>query len=79
VEQIEHKRKEHAETQLTVEERINLARLRNSMECLRMVHAPLTQEATEKVYSESLQRNLTPASMLLPDNVIQLTAHCRST
>jgi exosome complex component RRP4 len=73
----EQLRKEHAATPLLKEERMAIARVRNAMECLSMVHAMVTPEAVEQVYQDSLKSNLRPADMLFPDNVVALTAPTR--
>jgi exosome complex component RRP4 len=77
VEHLEDMGRKHAETPLTVQERLNLVRLRNAMECLQQVYAPLTQESTEQVYQASIEMNLTPSAMLKPENVVALTASHR--
>jgi exosome complex component RRP4 len=73
----EQLRKEHAATPLLREERMAIARVRNAMECLSMVHAMVTPEAVEQVYHESVKCNLRPADMLLPNNIVALTASTR--
>ena len=84
-EQEELRRARHAETPYSVEDRYNLARLRCSAECLRQTLSEITPEAIEDVYNRSiLARNkssgqaLRVAEMLLPENVIALTAGRRS-
>jgi len=74
----EQRRKEHAEMPMSVEERRNLARYRNAIECLRLVHCLITSEAVEQVYKDSLEINVSPANMLLPDTVIRLTESSRN-
>ena len=73
----EQLRKEHAATPLLKDERIAIARVRNAMECLCMVHAMVTPEAVEQVYLDSLKNHMRPADMLLPNHVIALTASTR--
>lgn len=68
----EQLRKEHAETPVLPEERIAIARLRNSIECLRLVHAMVTPEAAEEIYEKSMELGLNPSAMLQPDNVLRL-------
>lgn len=70
-------RQQHAETPLLKEDRWNIARLRNSIECLALVHAMITPEDVEAIYKKSLAQNLRPAEMLHPDRVIQLTSFTR--
>ena len=73
----EQLRQEHATTPVDVETRVSIARLRNAIECLRLVHTMVTPESAEAVYATSLERNLKPAQMLLPENTIRLTEFCR--
>jgi len=74
----EKMRREHADTPVDVEMRRSLARLRNSIECLRMVHALCSPEAAETVYRKSLELGLIKSSeMLLPENVLVLTEEFR--
>ena len=74
----EQLRQEHAATPVDPETRLSIARLRNAIDCLRLVHAMVTPENSEAVYRLSLERSLKPAMMLLPDNVIQLTEPFRN-
>jgi exosome complex component RRP4 len=73
----EQLRQEHATTPVDPDIRRSIARLRNSIDCLRLVHAMVTPENSEAVYKKSLALDLKPAMMLLPDNVIRLTESCR--
>lgn len=74
----EKMRRDHAETPVDVDTRRSLARLRNSIECLRMVHALCAPETAEKVYQKSLKlRLINPSEMLLPENVLVLTEEFR--
>lgn len=72
-------KKQHAATPVLPEERKAIARVRNSMECLRMVHAMVTPESVERVYQASVDSNVRIGDMLRPDVVLQLTAQSRST
>ncbi|OEU14315.1 hypothetical protein FRACYDRAFT_188261 [Fragilariopsis cylindrus CCMP1102] len=79
----EKMRLEHSTTPISLEIRCILARLRNSIECLRIVHTMCTPENTESVYCKSLQLETTMhttqiANMLLPENIILLTNEFRS-
>ena len=69
----EQLRREHADTPLLKEDRLAIARLKNSIECLALVHAMITPEHVEAIYKKSLADNLRPAEMLHPDRVLQLT------
>ena len=76
-EQQEQRRQEHADMPYSPQERQDLARMRNCIECLRLTHSMITDEAVECVYRQSVERNLTPAQVLLPDNVVELTEAVR--
>lgn len=67
-------RQQHAQNPVTKDERLAIARLRNAIECLALVHAMITPEDVEMVYKKSLEHNLRPADMLHPDRVIELTS-----
>jgi exosome complex component RRP4 len=72
----ERRRREHAEQPYSIEDRQALARLRNSIECLRMVHALVSSESVEIIYNAS--GTMPPSQMLLPENVILLTQSTRA-
>ncbi len=75
----EKMRRDHADTPVDVDTRRSLARLRNAIECLRMVHALCAPETAEAVYRKSLSLGLSnPSEMLLPENVLILTEECRT-
>ncbi|KAG7342353.1 exosome complex exonuclease [Nitzschia inconspicua] len=74
----EQLRQEHATTPVDNDTRQSIARLRNAIECLRLVHAMATPENAEMVYAKSLELNLRPFHMLLPENTIRLTEFCRN-
>ena len=73
----EQLRKEHADTPVTVEERQSMARLKNAIECLRIVHCMVTPESAELIYEASVQKGMNPAQMMIPENVIELTSFVR--
>jgi exosome complex component RRP4 len=78
----EERRAQHATTPYTPSERLDLARLRNSVECLRLTYGQVTTESIEQVYHASLQGGagghpIRPCEMLHPNQVILLTADCR--
>ena len=60
--------------------KVLLARLRNAVLCLRLTLAEITPESVEQVYYRSIQmqqqhqQQLPIADMLLPENIITLTA-----
>jgi exosome complex component RRP4 len=74
---LERLKQQHASTPLLIEERRNIARLRNSISSLSMVHAMVTPESVERVYQAS--SNIKVGDMLRPDVVLQLTASSRTT
>jgi exosome complex component RRP4 len=73
----ERLRIQHARTPVLSEERRSIARLQNSMICLRLVHAMVTPESVKCVFQASL--NFKVGDMLRPDVVLQLTAFSRNT
>jgi exosome complex component RRP4 len=73
----EERRKQHAATPYTRQERQDLARLGNAMECLKLTHTMLSPEPVQQVYTKSLELE-SPAHMLYPANVLSLTESCRS-
>lgn len=77
----EKRRAEHAATPYSVEDRRDLARLRCAVACLRQTLCEITPEAVEEVYRASLalrdpktEKLVRIPDMLLPENVIALTA-----
>lgn len=73
----EQLRQEHANTPVLPDERQAIARFRNAIECLRLVHSMVTPEFAEEIYNRSVTFGLTPSQMLLPQNVVSLTEICR--
>ena len=69
---------QHAETPVLPDERQAIARMRNSIECLRMTHMMATPENIGKVYQTSIDERTGLSAMLHPDNVILLTATLRN-
>ena len=69
-EQIRH---EHATTPISKDIRQSIARLRNCIECLRLVHTLITPERVESLYEKSILSNLPASQILWPDNIIELT------
>lgn len=77
VELQEERRQQHASTPMTTQERRNMARLRNSIECLKLVHCTISVESVEEIYRHSEKSGIPPSQMVLADNVITLTASTR--
>jgi exosome complex component RRP4 len=73
----EQRRNEHANMPYSPEDRQALARLRNSIECLRLTYCLVTPESVQDVYTRSLESKLPLPQMLLPQNAIRLTANQR--
>jgi exosome complex component RRP4 len=67
----EVRRSIHAETPYNNDDRQQLARLRNSIHCLRAVLASITPESVSKVYDRSSHMKV--VDMLLPENAVKLT------
>jgi exosome complex component RRP4 len=74
----EQLRQEHANNPVLPDERHAIARLRNAIECLRLVHSMVTPEQAEEIYNQSVEQSMKPSDILLPENVIQLTESCRN-
>lgn len=74
----EQLRQDHAKTPVLPEERQSIARLRNAIECLRLVHCMVTPEHAETIYQKSVELALKPAEMMQADHVLQLTESCRN-
>jgi exosome complex component RRP4 len=87
----EERRFRHAATTYSWTDRHCLARLRNSILCLRQTLTTITPDHIEAVYAASLTLIPMPnasdrssissrslVDMLLPENVVQLTASCRT-
>ena len=70
-------RHRHASTKVSRSMRETIARVRNSIECLRLVHCQLTPESIELVAKASLDEGVRVADMLLPEWVVKLTEGTR--
>ena len=70
-------RRQHATTPTLPDQRQSIARLRNAIECLRLVHSMVTPELAESIYHKSIERGWSPFEMLQPEKVLQLTEECR--
>lgn len=75
----EELRRQHANTPVMPDERESIARLRNAIECLRLVHSMVTPEFAENIFKKSIEKNWRPYEMLQPENVLELTESCRET
>lgn len=75
---LEKKRNDHRDLPYSREDRIQLARLRNAVECLRLTHALVTPESIQHVYHNSIALSTQPSEMVHPANVIRLTEELRA-
>jgi exosome complex component RRP4 len=76
----EERRKVHASAKYTLEDRRDLARLRNAIICLKEVLLEITPEAIEQVYQTAQDDTTTTceiADMLRPETIVALTASLR--
>ena len=70
-------RHRHATTHVSQSMRESIARVRNSVECLRLVHCQITPESIEIVAKASWKGGVRVADMLLPEWVVKLTEGTR--
>lgn len=70
-------RHRHATTRVSPSMRESIARVRNSIECLRLVHCQITPDSIETVTRASLDEGVRISDMLLPEMVIKLTEDTR--
>jgi exosome complex component RRP4 len=73
----EERRKVHASAKYTLEDRRDLARLRNAIICLKEVLLEITPEAIEQVYQTAQDTMTEIADMLRPETIVALTASLR--
>ena len=71
-------RHRHATTRVSKSMRESIARVRNSVECLRLVHCQITPDSIEIVAKASLDEGVRVADMLLPQWVVKLTEGTRN-
>ena len=71
-------RQRHAATAVLPDERERIARVRNSVECLRMVHCFVAPDTIRLVYDESLRLGLKVGEMMRPDQVLAVTEPTRA-
>ncbi|KAL7542660.1 hypothetical protein ACHAXR_012106 [Thalassiosira sp. AJA248-18] len=70
-------RHRHSTTRVSRSMRESIARVRNSIECLRLVHCEITPDSIEIVAKASLDEGVRVAHMLLPEWVVKLTEGTR--
>lgn len=73
----EELRRQHSSTPVLPDQRQSIARLRNAIECLRLVHSMVTPEMAESIYHKSVELGMKPYEMLDPQKVLHLTESCR--
>ncbi|KAL7469849.1 hypothetical protein ACHAXS_010096 [Conticribra weissflogii] len=67
----------HATTRVNPSMRETIARVRNAIECLRLVHCQITPDTIETVAKASIKEGVRVSEMLLPEWVVQLTEGTR--
>ena len=70
-------RQRHASTRVSTLMRERIARVRNAVECLRLVQCQITPESIESVVKASLVANVRVGHMLFPELIVQLTEGTR--
>lgn len=70
-------RKRHRETPVLPEERQNIARVRNSIEALKLVHRKITPETIMEVFSASVESGVSIKDMLKPAIIAAITKGTR--
>lgn len=70
-------RQRHANTPVLPDERQSIVRVRNSVECLRLVHCFITPDTIRAVYDESLRLGLKVGEMMRPNYVLAVTEPTR--
>jgi len=71
-------RQRHAVTPVLPDERQNIVRVRNSVECLRLVHCFITPDTIRLVYDESLKLGLKVGEMMRPEHILAVTEATRA-
>eukprot|EP00957_Ditylum_brightwellii_P174092 13255725-Ditylum_brightwellii.AAC.2 len=77
-ETLQRLRQQHALTPVTIKEREVIARVRNSVESLKMVYCKVTPETIRTVYKMSVKEEIKVGDMLRPDFVLKITEGTRS-
>jgi exosome complex component RRP4 len=70
-------RQKHCDVEVSVEERMRIARVRNAVEMLHIVFRYIDEKIVMSVYEESLRLGLSVEEMLHTDNVIRCTEKTR--
>lgn len=71
-------RHRHANTRVSALTREGIARVRNAIECLRLVHCQVTPASIETVVRTSLKEGVRVGDMLRPEEIVRVTAETRS-
>jgi hypothetical protein len=75
---MEQKRQEHRDQPYTPEERLQMCRIRNAIECLQLTHSMVTVDAIQHLYELSIRLAISPSMMLHPTNVVRLVESLRN-
>ena len=76
-EKVQRIRNAHAQRNMTLEERIVLARVRNAIEALKLVYCKITPENIEAVVGSSVEMGFDAVHMLRHDVIAKITACTR--
>ncbi|KAL3784197.1 hypothetical protein HJC23_001396 [Cyclotella cryptica] len=71
-------RQRHANTRVSASAREGIARVRNAIDCLRLVHCQITPESIEIVVKTSLREGVRVKDMLRPEFIVKITEATRS-
>lgn len=77
LEEVERIRGKHAKQVVTIEERVVIARLKNSIEALMLTYRVITPENILAVMKASVDFGYTVADMLRPEVILEVTSTCR--
>lgn len=73
-ETLQYLKKRHAETTLLADDRLKIARVRNSIYALSQTYIPISPESISYIYQRSIELDLHPKDMVQPKYIIQLTS-----
>ena len=71
-------RQRHAITRVSARMRERIARVRNAIDCLRLVQCQISPESIETVVKASVKADIRVGNMICPASVVQLTEGTRS-
>ena len=73
IEEVQRIRNDHASKEITMEERIVLARVRNAIEALKMVYCRITPENILMVVQATAELGCDVVDMLRPETIVKIT------